>query len=79
MWETSIGKQCAICSKNFEAWDDYESNHIVSWQKGDRTSIDNGKVSHISRNRRKGGKKFNGTFRVFAIVRRRLTMDENII
>jgi len=57
IWETSIDKQCAICSKKVEAWDDYEPDHIVSWQKGGRTSIDNGQVSHISCNRRKGGKK----------------------
>jgi hypothetical protein len=51
VWNKSSDKECSICGKVVGGFEDYEPDHIKSWQEGGRTEIGNGRVAHRACNR----------------------------
>jgi len=51
IWNKSSDKKCGICGKIVNSFNEYDPDHIKSWNEGGRTEIGNGRVTHISCNR----------------------------
>lgn len=56
LWHSSKEKTCGICNNIITKFDDYQIDHIQSWDKGGKTSLTNAQLAHSSCNKSKGNK-----------------------
>jgi len=53
IWNSSTDKVCAYCNQRVENYHEYEPDHITPWSRGGKTVVTNGRVLHITCNRRR--------------------------
>jgi hypothetical protein len=56
MWHSNPDKECAICGKVIESYDEYDLDHKDAWDNGGATTLENAQIAHSSCNRSKGSK-----------------------
>lgn len=53
IWNSSTDKVCEYCNQRVENYHEYEPDHIIPWSHGGKTVVTNGRVFHVTCNRRR--------------------------